>query len=393
MVMADEQEQGPRPRRVARRFDDFPRPQPNGANAYGAANGERIMIAIFLLVLCAFLVVIPFRLDAAGWNSSEQQWVKEEDVRKFRHLIDVMANNDLEEIGDLAAIIDAARQKIDDKLDTFLSSGIAKGRWQENVIDKASEVQRLYGEAIVSVFEFALHGRSLMQDMVNHVVDDLQRAFDQGNYEIICMRLDDVKDHLTEAHKALETAKAKMKNAASTSDDILKLINIKLTEKVTSAEDAKQGWSPVSTTILYSLGMAFGAGFAALAPFAIPVAAGAASGAGLTGFYQFMDALKREDLSNRLYSEARELSAAGSKVRNAKDILNQCVLGVTQLEVAVGEAQQSTNRMRGYLRPADAKLFRTRLRDAKHKYIKPLAMCEQTVESIQSGSVKSKRLT
>lgn len=211
------------------------------------------MIATFLLViLCAFLVVFSFRLDAADWSLFEQRWVKEEDVRKFRHLIDVMANNDFEEIGDLAAIIDAASQKIDNKLDTFLSNGIAKGRWLENVIDKASEVQHLYREAIVSVFEFALRGRSMMQDMVNHVVDDLQRAFDQGNYEIICMQLNDVRDHLTEAHKALETAKATMKNAASITDDIFKLINIKLVEKVTSAEDAKQGWSVASTAILHS---------------------------------------------------------------------------------------------------------------------------------------------
>lgn len=211
------------------------------------------MIATFLLViLCAFLVVFSFWLDAADWNLFEQRWVKEEDVRKFRHLIDVMANNDFEEIGDLAAIIDAASQKIDNKLDTFLSNGIAKGRWLENVIDKASEVQHLYREAIVSVFEFALRGRSLMQDMVNHVVDDLQRAFDQGNYEIIRMQLNDVRDHLTEAHKALETAKATMKNVASITDDIFKLINIKLVEKVTSAEDAKQGWSVASTAILHS---------------------------------------------------------------------------------------------------------------------------------------------
>ena len=126
---------------------------------------------------------------------------------------------------------------------------------------------------------------------------------------------------------------------------------------------------------------------------AIPTAAGAVAGVGFTGFYQFQDALERQNLRQRLHSEARELLFAGNKVRNAKDILKQCVLGVTQLEVAVGEDQQSTNRMRGYLRPADGKLFRTRLRDAKHKYMKLLTMYEQMVESIQSGSVKSKRLT
>lgn len=230
-----------------------------------------------------------------------------------------------------------------------------------------------------------------MRDMVNQNVDDIQTAFDKGKYEIIHMRLGDVRDHLKEASKALELAKVKLKNAMSTTDDLLSLITTKLAEKVTSAEEVKEGWSPGYTTTLYTLGVAFGAAVTVLAP--VPMALGVAAGAGLTGFYQFLDAGARYNLRQRLYSEARELSAAGGKVRNVRDILEQCVLGVTELESAVDDACLSTEKMAGYLRPVDSEIFRIRLRDAKRNYQNLLALYDQTVESIQSGSIKSKRLT
>lgn len=240
-----------------------------------------------------------------------------------------------------------------------------------------------------------------MRDMVDHNLDEMRSAFDEGKYEIIRMRLGDVREELKEANEALETAKGKLKNTVATTDDILKLINFKLAEKVSSAENAEQGWGAGYSTALYTFGMAFGAAAAVLAPYAIPVAYGAvagaaygaAAGAGLTGFYQFKDALDRQDLQQRFRSEARELSITGGKVRNAGDIIHQCVLGVTELEAAVGSAQKSTEKMSGYLRPAHVEQFRTRLSDAKRNYRKLLGLYEDTVKSIESGSFKSKRLT
>ena len=177
----------------------------------------------------------------------------------------------------------------------------------------------------------------------------------------------------------------------STTDDLLSLITTKLAEKVTSAEEVKQGWSAGYTTTLYTLGVAFGAAVTVFAP--VPLAVGAAAGAGLTGFYQFLDAGAKYNLRQRLYSEAKELSAAGGKVRNIRDTLEQCVLGVTELESAVDDARMSTEKMAGYLRPEHAEFFTIRLRDSKRNYQKLLFLYEQTVESIQSGSVKSKWLS
>ena len=138
----------------------------------------------------------------------------------------------------------------------------------------------LYREAIESVYEFALRGRSLMRDIVNHNLDDVQRAFDERKYAIIHMRLGDVGEELTEANEALESAKAKLTNAAATTDGILKLINFMIAEKLSSAEDAKQGWGASNSTPAYAFGMAVGAAAAVLAPYAIPVAYGVAAGAG-----------------------------------------------------------------------------------------------------------------
>ena len=404
MAEFGERDHGLRPRagRECTR-ESVPQPQRNGVtvNIYNSPGGAWSLKKM-LLVACAILlfscVVVnyaKFHVNYAlcqwiGWSPLGQCWVAEEDVHNFRHLFDIMTNNSLGEIEDLPAIIEAARQNIDGKLDTFLSSGIAEGRWQENVVDKAFEVLRLYREAKESVFEFVLRGRSLMRDMINYNVDEMQRAFDRGKYDIIHMRLGDVRDHLKEADKALEAAKVKLKNAVSTTDDLLKFITTKLAEKVTSAEDVK-GWSAGYSTTLYTLGIAFGAAVTVFAP--VPMVVGAVAGAGLTGFYQFQDAVERQNLKQRLYSEARELSAAGGKVRNARDILEQCVRGVTELGLAVDDARLSTEKMTGYLRPGDAELFRIRLHDAKRNYRRLLTLYEQTVENIQSGSIKSKRLT
>ena len=71
----------------------------------------------------------------------------------------------------------------------------------------------------------------------------------------------------------------------------------------------KQGWSAGYTTTLYTLGVAF------------PLAVGAVSGARLTGFYQFLDVGARYNLRQHLHSEAKELSAAGGKVKNVRDTL------------------------------------------------------------------------
>ena len=404
--MADRGEPGvgPRRRRGPAR-ERVPQPQARGFivnvhNTIGGACSLKKVLAIVGvgLLLFSFVLVnsVKFQVNSllcpwVGWSPFVQCWVQDEDVHSFRHLFDMMTNDDFGQIEDLPAIIDAVRHNIDTKLDTFLTSGMAEGRWQENVVDRAFGVLRLYREAKESVFDFVLRGRSLMRDMVNQNIDDIQTAFDQGKYEIIHMRLGDVRDHLKEASKALETAKVKLKNAMSTTDDLLSLITSKLVEKVSSAEEVKQGWSAGYTTTLYTLGVAFGAAVTVFAP--VPLAVGAVPGAGLTGFYQFLKAGARYNLRQRLHSEAKELSSAGGKVRNASDILEQCVLGVTELESAVEGAQLSTERMAGYLRPADAEIFTIPFRDAKHNYQNLLVLYERTVENIQSGSMKSKRLT
>ena len=357
----------------------------------------------FVLMCTFFAMIGPAGGD--GWtdgrSSSEQTWVEEEDVRNFKRLIDVMAHDGLGAIEDLPAIIAAGTRKIEGGLDSFLSNGIAEDHWRGGVVDKSYEVLNLYREAIESVYEFALRGRSLMRDMVNQNIDEIQRAFDERRYAIIRMRLDDVREELTEANEALESAKAKLNNAAATTDDILKLINFKMAEKLRSAEDAKQGWGAGNSAAAYAFGVAVGAAAVALAPYAVPALAygvaagagyGAAAGVGLTGLYQFTDALDRQGLQHRFHSEAQELSATGGKVRNAGDIIHQCTLGVDELQLAVEAAQKSTRRMSGYLRPEDADMFKIRLSDAKRNYKKLLAQYEETVKSIQSGSFKSKRL-
>lgn len=223
-------------------------------------------------------------------SSSDQTWVEEEDVRSFRQLIDVKAHNRLGEIEDLPVIIEVAERNIEGGLGSFRSSGIADVRWRDKLSIKPSYgVLDLYREARESVHGFVLRGRNLMRDMVNHNFDDVQRAFDGGKYEIVNMRLGDVKDHLKGVSNALETAKGKLNNAASTTADILKLISSKLAEKVASAEDTNQGWSAGYSTALHTFGITIVAAAAVLAPFAIPVA-------GLTGFYQFTDALDRYNL-------------------------------------------------------------------------------------------------
>ena len=361
-----------------------------------------IVLKRFVL-LCAFLAVIG-SASGDGWlgsrRSSEQTWVEEEDVHNFERLFDVMIGSDLGAIEELPAVIEAGRRKIEGGLGNFLSSEKADGRWRGSVVDKSYEVLNLYREAMESVYKFALRGSSLMRDMVDHNIDEMQRAFDEGKYEIIRMLLGDVREELTEANEALESAKGKLKNAVSTTDDILKLIYIKLEEKVSSAEDTKQSWGAGYSTALYTFGMTIGAAAAVLAPYAIPVAYGvaagaaygAAAGAGLTGFYQFKDALERQDLQQRFYSEARELSITGGKVRNAGDIIHQCVNEVIKLETAIGGAQRSTEKMTGFLKPTYAEQFRHRLSDAKRNYRKLLTRYEETVKSIESGSFKSKRL-
>ena len=405
IIMADLRERlDSRPNaRTVREHESVPQPQRNGVtvNVY-ASPGSACSLKKMLVGACIFLLLSSVVVNTArlrvndvlcqwiGWSPLGQCWVAEEDVRKFSHLFNIMTSNSFGEIEDLPAIIEAARHNIEGKMDTFVSSGIAEGGWQENFIDKAFEVLRLYRDAKESVFEFVLRGRSLMRDMVNRNVDEMQRAFDRGEYEIIHMQLGDIRDHLKEADKALEDAKVKLKNAVSTTDDLFRLITTKLAEKVTSAENV-QGWSAGYTTTLYTLGIAFGAAVTVLTP--VPLAVGAAAGAGFTGFYQFMDAVETQKLRHNLDSEARELSTAGGKVRHVRDILNQCIFGVTELKLAVDEARLSTEKMTGYLRPGDAELFRICLHDAKRKYRNLLTLYEQTVESIQSGSIKPKRLT
>ena len=393
---------GPRPR-IRREHESDPQLQRNGVtvNVYNSPSSrwsfKKLLVGTCAILLFSYVVVNSAKSHVndvlcqwISWSPFGQCWVAEEDVHKFAHLFNLMTNNSFGEIEDLPAIIEAARHNIEGKMDTFVSSGIAEGRWQENFIEKAFEVLRLYREAKESVFDFVLHGRSFMRDMVNHNVDEMQRAFDRGKYEIIHMQLGDVRDHLKEADEALRAAKLKLKNAVSTTDDLLKFITTKLAEKVNSAEEV-QGWSAGYTTTLYTLGMAFGAALTVLTP--VPMAIGAAAGVGFTGFYQFMDSVERQDLKQRMNSEARELSTAGGKVRHVRDILNQCILGVNELNVAVNEAQLSTEKMTGYLRPRDAQLFRIRLHEAKRKYRTLLTLYEQTVASIQSGSIKPKRLT
>ena len=391
-LMADGEWHWTCPRRAPRRREGFVQFNSNRVDMYCAYKGKYQWIGLkTFILLCTFLAMVG-SASAWFWISSEQNWVEEEDVRNFEHLIDVMVHNDLGAIEELPIIIEAGRRKIEGGLDSFLSSGAAEGRWQLSVVDKSNEVLNLYREAMESVYEVTLRGRSLMRDMVDHNIDEMQRAFDGGKYEIVHMRLGDVREELAEAHNALETAKAKLKNAAATTDDILKLINIKLAEKVSSAEDAKQGWGAGYSTALYTFGMTVGAVAAVVAPYAIPVAYGVAAGAGLTGFYQFKDALERQNLQQRFYSEARELSIVDGKVRDAGDIIQQCVLKVIELDSAVHDAKRSTEKMTGYLRPEDAERFRTRLSDAKRNYRKLLGLYEDTVKRIQSGSFKPKRL-
>ena len=138
--------------------------------------------------------------------------------------------------------------------------------------------------------------------------------------------------------------------------------------------------------------MTVGAVAAVVAPYAIPVAYGAMAGAGLTGLYQIADAVERQNLQRRFYSEARELYIIDGKVRHAGDIIQQCVLRVIELDLAVHDAKRSTEKMTGHLRPEHAEKFKTRLSDAKHNYRKLLGLYEDIVKRIQSGSFKSKRL-
>ena len=392
-MMADRGQEGIRPRRQRQR-EGAPRVQvgrhTSVKNACVCSCGWGLGA---LVLLCAVsLYISP--------PSSKETWVEDEDVRSFEHLIDVMTRNDLGAIEELPIIIEAGGRKIEGGLDIFLSSGIADGDWRMSVVDKSYEVLSLYREAKESVYEVALRGRSLMQDMVDQNLDEIQRAFDEGKYEIIRMRLDDVREELTEASEALATAKVKLTNAVATTDDILKLIHLKTAEKQINAKGAKQGWGAGNSAVAYTFGMAVGAAAAVLAPYAVPLAYGVAAGAGygaaagvgLTGLYQFTDALDRQGLQQRFHSEAQELSAAGGKVKNAREIIHQCTLGVGELQLAVEAAQKSTGKMSGHLKPEDANTFKNRLSDAKRNYKKLLARYEETVKSIQSGSFKSKRL-
>lgn len=155
-----------------------------------------------------------------GWSSLEKCLVEERNVHTFSHsFFDMMPNrfnNSFGEIEALPAIIHAVTASIKGKLNGFHSSDAAEGLLQ----DKALEVLHLYREATESVDEFVLCGKSLMEDMVNHYVDDIQTAFDEEKYHIIDMRLGDVGDHLTKANKTLETAKVKLKTAVSATDDL-----------------------------------------------------------------------------------------------------------------------------------------------------------------------------
>lgn len=396
--MADRAPDRPRPRR-RREHESAPRLQANrvAVNNYNFCNcrwgvGALVLVcAVCIFLPLLFYVVSRVLCQRNGLSPLGKRWVEEGTVRNFSRVFDVMTSNSLGEIEALPAIIYAAMDNIKDtegKLEDFRFGGAGEILLQNDIVNKTFEVLHLYREATESIYEFVLCGRNLMRDMVNSIVDDIQKAFDEEKYNIIRMHLGDVEKHLNEAKEKLETAQVKLKTAVSTTDALLGFIMSKVMEKKTIAEDVEQRWPAGYARIIIALGTTLGASLTVLTP--IPLVAGATAGAGLAGFYYFREELNRQNLLQRLDSEVTVLSAAGGKVSNVSDILRHCVLRIIELKSAVGEAQKSTGRMNGHLMPEDAELFRIRLRDAKVKYQNLLTLYEQIAQGILSGNIKPK---
>lgn len=138
---------------------------------------------------------------------------------------------------------------------------------------------------------------------MNQVVDDMLLL--NKKYSIIHMHLGNVEDRLNVTREKLEIAKVKLKTAVSSTDHLLEFITS--LEKITIAEEMRNEWPAHYCILIFALGATFGATIAVLTP--VPVVAGAAAGAVLTGFYHFTDALKRQDSLQRLESEVTVLSA------------------------------------------------------------------------------------
>ena len=344
---------------------------------------------LLFVLICTFFAMVNVGL-AGGLTRTE-----EEDVRNFRRLVDVMAHDGLRVIEELPSLIAAGRRLFEDG--SRISSGTAEGHRRGSVVDKSYEVPDLYREAKDSVYKVAVRGRTLLRNMVNHNIDEMQRAFDEGKYEIIRVRLGDVREKLKEAKEALESDSVKMKftNAAKTTGDISRLIHSQMAEKLRSAKDAEQGWGAGNSAVTYTFGVVVGAGAVALAPYAVPALAygvaagagyGAAAGVGVTGLWQITDKLDRQGLQQRFHSEAQELSVIDGEVRYARGIIHHCAPVVEELQVGVEDAQTSTERISGYLKPTDADMFKSLLSDAKRNYKRLLVWYEEIVKSIESGS-------
>ena len=336
-------------------------------------------VKVLILPVSAFLLSSYLWCGLFGWYPLWHCPTKGNDVETLVQLFDMMENNDFGEIENLPAIIEAAIHRIEDDLDTFRSSGESEGHWRENVTRMAYEVLDQYREVNENVYKFVHHGRDLMQDMVDHELDEIQRAFNERKFDNIFELLGDISDHLREAEKPLTTVKAKLKTARSATDELFRVIMLKCSETVTSASDVKPGWSAIVNTTLYSLGIGTGT-VSALMDEDVD---------SLSRVISHMDEAERQNLVQRLSSEAKGLSAVGGKVRIVTNTLNQCINEVIRLEVAVGIARVSTEKMTAN-QSVDADLFASRLRRAKRNYQKLLDQYNRVIERIESASKKSK---
>lgn len=183
--------QGPRPRRV--QVD----PQQQADGVTGSVNStpgstwcsKKMLVVVF----CLFFLLVNFvqfqsvMCSYVGWYPLGQCPPKHSGVKKFLKLFDMMESNSFGEIENLPAIIEAVTRRIDVDLYTFRSASRSEseGRWQENVVNKSYEVLNLYREAKDSVYAFMLRGKVMMEDMVNHELDEIQKAFDEGEYDNI----------------------------------------------------------------------------------------------------------------------------------------------------------------------------------------------------------------
>ena len=333
----------------------------------------------FCLYLCPYLLsqsalfqnMLCRRL---GWNpiGQLQCWVESEDVAKFVHVFDLMANtNSLEEIESLPAIIDFAARVMGNR--TFLDLPQSEGGVQDNMVDKAYKVRKLYKEANESVYEFVLHGRNLMRDMLDHGFDEIQSAFRQEKYRDIEVRLGYVIDDLTDAKEVLDIVKEKVDNARSATDDLYLFIM----HKWANAKRAE--WSATDNTTVYYL-----AGACRAVALFLGISTEVRQLEPVVDAVLIMEKAEKQKYDKSVHSMVTGLQGVGGKVKNVTQTLDRCMLELIDLKTAVGKATASTEKMAGHLQREDAELFEAHLDHAKRKYKNLLVQYEETLESMKS---------